>query len=87
MFRKSEAVKKHQEKLNYSTSQNYGADVEDNLNLKSWASQASVGLSQRRAEVPVSSFSREALQAYEENEGREYFADRSELQEKEQIIA
>lgn len=86
MFRKSEAVKKHQQSLNYSTSQNYGGDIEDNL--KSGKSLAeSIGLSQPKQEVPVSSFSREALQAYEENEGREYFIDRSELLEKEEIIA
>jgi hypothetical protein len=36
---------------------------------------------------PPLSVSKDAIQAYEENEAKEYFADRTELQEKEAVIA
>jgi hypothetical protein len=53
-------------------SQNYAADVEDNFRSHT----ESLGLSQKLN--VTSSVTKEAMQAYEENEAKEYFANRTE---------
>lgn len=69
MFRKSAALRKHQQTLqNQYPSQPYAGDDEDNFQFKS---DGSAGLSQARKEVqpPLGvSISKEAIEAYEENE-------------------